>query len=169
MECDTDSLYIALGRPTIDECVLPEKLENWLKNKFRFFSSDSEKLMKFDGKDITEKQFHKRTPGMYKLEFRGDGMICLNSKVYHIWGLDKDGNVLFKTSSKGMQERNANLTRDNFLEVLFEKVEHEIQNSGFIQDGLQTRTYTQDKRGLNYFYCKRVVLDDGINTTYLDI
>ena len=168
MECDTDSLYIALGRSTIDECVLPEKKENWLKNKYRFFSTDSKEMMDFEGKQITEQQFQKRTPGLYKMEFRGDGMICLNSKVYHIWGQDKDGNVVFKTSSKGMQERNK-LLRENFLDVLYGKTEHFVENSGFVQDGLTTKTYTQHKRGLNYFYCKRIVLQDGIHTTYLDI
>ncbi len=47
--------------------------------------------------------------------------------------------------------------------------EHYIENAGFIRDGLMTRTYTEKKRGLNYFYCKRKVLDDGVTTTYLDI
>ena len=124
--------------------------------------------MDFEGQRITEQQFQKRTPGLYKMEFHGDGMICLNSKVYHIWGLDEDGNVVFKTSSKGMQERNR-LLRENFLDVLYEKTEHFVTNSGFVQDGLTTKTYTQHKRGLNYFYCKRIVLRDGIHTTYLDI
>ena len=44
-----------------------------------------------------------------------------------------------------------------------------IENAGFIIDGLQTRTYTQIKKGLNYFYCKRKVLADGISTTHLDV
>ena len=33
MECDTDSLYIAFARDTIDECVKPEMLERWKKEK----------------------------------------------------------------------------------------------------------------------------------------
>ena len=47
--------------------------------------------------------------------------------------------------------------------------EHFVENAGFIRDGLDTRTYTQTKKGLNYFYCKRKVLSDGIHTTHLDI
>ena len=105
---------------------------------------------------------------MYKLEFSGEGMCCLNSKVYHIWGQDKNGNTISKTSSKGMQSRN-NLIREDFINVLFNRLEHRIQNAGFIKNGVKTFTYTQDKKGLNYFYCKRVVLDNGINTTHLSI
>ena len=48
-------------------------------------------------------------------------------------------------------------------------IKHFIENAGFIMDGLETRTYTQVKKGLNYFYSKRKVLADGISTTHLDI
>ena len=38
MECDTDSLYVAFARDTIDECVKPEMLENGgLKVRMVFF------------------------------------------------------------------------------------------------------------------------------------
>ena len=67
-----------------------------------FFASDSHELVPFEGQFITKKQYKLRTPGLYKVEFCGDGIICLNSKVYHIWGFDKDGNPIFKTLSKGM-------------------------------------------------------------------
>ena len=168
METDTDSIYLALARPKIDDCVKPEKLENWHAKKYNFFASDSDETILFNGQKITKKQYEKRTPGLYKLEFSGQGMICLNSKVYHIWGKNKDGEEITKTSSKGMQARN-NLVRDDFLNVLFNRIEHRIQNAGFIKDGVYTFTYTQDKKGLNYFYCKRVVLDNGINTTHLPL
>ena len=167
MECDTDSLYISIARSTIDECVLPNKLEGWLEKKYNYFASDSDELMTFNGQEITKKQYEKRSPGKYKLEFCGDGMICLNSKVYHIWGR-KDGKEVFKTSSKGIQKRNE-LIRKDFLHVLLERRDHMIQNAGFIRDGLRTYTYTQEKKGLNYFYCKRIVEDDGINTLPLKI
>ena len=168
MECDTDSLYLALARSTIDDCVKREKLNEWYKEKNKYFASNSEELVEFDGQKITKKQYEKRTPGLYKIEFQGDGMICLNSKVYHLWGKDNIGKDVFKTSSKGMQDRN-NLIRKDFLNVLLERCEHTIQNAGFIRDGTRTYTYTQTKKGLNYFYCKRVVLDDGINTSHLPI
>ena len=122
-------------------------------------------MVNFENKKITKSAYTKRTPGLYKLEFSGDGMLCLNSKVYHIWGFNNKGELICKTSSKGMQTRN-NLIKKDFLDVLLKRTKHRVQNAGFIT---RTYTYTQDKQGLNYFYCKRVVLEDGINTTYLEI
>ncbi len=94
-------------------------------------------------------------------------MICLNSKVYHLWGM-VDGKEVFKTSSKGMQKRNE-ILREDFFDVLWNKADHVVQNSGFIDDGVRKRTYVQTKKGLNYFYCKRLVASDGITTTHLEI
>ena len=164
METDTDSLYIAISKDTIDECVRPDKLDDWKKRKYEYFASDSEEPVTFEGVEISEKQYDKRTPGKFKLEFSGIGMICLNSKVYHIWTHDGE----FKTSSKGMQSRNE-ITKENFLDVLWDKYDHHVENSGFIDDGTRKKTYTQVKKGLNYFYCKRIVLEDGVSTTHLNI
>ena len=136
--------------------------------KYDYFASDSEELVTFNGNEISKKQYEKRTPGKFKLEFSGEGMICLNSKVYHIWGRDQDGKMITKTSSKGMQKLNE-LMREDFLGVLLEKNDHQVQNADFIDDGIRKSTYTQTKKGLNYFYCKRIVLDDGISTTHLEI
>ena len=163
METDTDSLYIAIARSTIDECVLPSRLSSWKRQKNNYFASESKDKMWFEDREITVEQYEKRLPGKYKLEFEGDGMICLNSKVYHVWG--EKGH---KTSSKGMQARN-NLLKEDFLKVLQEKCEHRVTNTGIIDDGTRKLTYTQTKKGLNYFYCKRKVLEDGITTIPLDI
>ena len=161
IECDTDSLYFALGRDSLDECVRPEMKDSWENSKDSVLCSQSERLRP-DG--MTEKQWSKREPGLFKLEFKGKGMIALNSKVYYAWSDDD-----FKKSSKGMQDRNENLVEKNFKEALFQQRPHYVQNSGFVVDGTTTLTYTQIKRGLSYFYCKRKVLEDGISTTHLDI
>ena len=161
IECDTDSLYFALGRDSLDECVRPEMKDSWRKSRDSILCSQSESLRP-DG--MTEKQWSKREPGLFKLEFKGKGMIALNSKVYYAWSDDD-----FKKSSKGMQDRNDNLVEKNFKEALFQQRPHYVQNSGFVVDGTTTLTYTQMKRGLSYFYCKREVLEDGITTTHLNI
>ena len=163
METDTDSLYIAIARSTLDECVHPDRLSSWKRQKYDYFVSDSKERILFEDREITRAQYEKREPGKYKLEFEGDGMICLNSKVYHIWG--EKGS---KTSSKGMQARN-NLLKEDFLRILQEKNEHQVTNTGIIDDGTRKLTYTQTKKGLNYFYCKRKVQEDGITTKPLDI
>ena len=65
-----------------------------------------------------------------------------------------------------MQTRNQ-LARLDFLRLIQERIAHQVKNAGFIKEGTRIFTYTQDKQGLNY--CKRIVLDDGIITAYLDI
>ena len=100
-------------------------------------------------------------------------MICLNSKVYHIWSdkvNPKSGKVYAKTSCKGVQKRRNELVREDFLSIIQNpEKKHIIENAGFIRDGLETRTYLQTKKGLNYWYVKRKVLEDGVTTTHLDI
>ena len=86
MEMDTDSLYIAFAKDTIDECVKEELKEEWKREKYKWFSSDDVGCsFIFEGERITFKQYDKRTPGKFKLEYKGKGMYCLNSKTYYIW------------------------------------------------------------------------------------
>ena len=92
MEMDTDSLYIAFSRETLDECVNPHLKEEWKKEKYKWFASDDENCtFNFKGERITYKQYDQRTPGKFKLEFEGEGMSCLNSKVYIVWGQKNKG------------------------------------------------------------------------------
>ena len=170
MECDTDSLYIAFARDTIDECVKPEMLERWKKEKNKWFSSEIKSKIIFEGHEIPILEWDKRTPGKFKPEFIGDGMACLNSKVYTIWYIDEDGKITSKTSCKGVQQKRNEVTKSHMLNVLDTKQPHNVENAGFIKDSQGTiKTYTQEKRGLGYFYAKRKVLEDGISTTHLDI
>ena len=168
MECDNDSLYIAFAKENIDDCVKPEMKQNWVKEKWDWFSSiDDTKTVKLDGKDIPYSQWDKRTPGKFKAEFVGRGMICLNSKVYCIWSDDD-----VKSSCKGAQKKRNELIKDHFLDVLTTQKPKNVENAGFMKTGSSNstiKTYTQKKKGLGYFYAKRQVLDDGVSTTHLDI
>ena len=170
MEMDTDSLYIAFAKNNIDDCVKPELKEQWLHEKWDWFSSeDSTTMIEFHGKQIPFSQWDYRTPGKFKPEFVGDGMVCLNSKVYHIWGHDKNGKVITKTSCKGAQQKRNEIMKSHFLNVLQTHQPEHVTNAGFIKDGSVIKTYTQKKKGLGYFYAKRKVQDDGVSTTHLDI
>ena len=112
MECDTDSLYIAFARDTIDECVKPELKELWKREKWNYFSNSEDKSEReFEGRNVPYCQLDKRTPDKYKPEFIGDGMICLNSKVYHIWGKNKDGKEITKTSCKGSGKKRNHISK----------------------------------------------------------
>ena len=169
MACDTDSLYIALAKPTLDKCVKRKLREEWRIEKEKWFSSTDDREIDFEGFKIPFKQWDKRTPGKYKAEFEGDGMIALNSKVYHIWGRDEEGNEITKTSCKGSQKRRNQFLKENFFSVLETQLPHIVKNAGFIRDGLTIKTYTQCKVGFAYFYPKRKVQNDGVTTTHLDI
>ena len=174
MACDTDSLYIALARDSIDDCVQPDLKETWDIEKHKFFSTRDLTLREFDGQVITNAQFDKRTPGLYKPEFEGLGMLCLNSKVNHIYsGHDHktpcDEKDCHKTACKGIQKKRNKLTREHFESVLKSQQPVFFENAGFIRHGTSTSTYTQVKKGLSYFYPKRIVLADGVSTTHLNI
>ena len=67
------------------------------------------------------------------------------------------------------QKRRSDLVKKDFIKILKTREPHFIENAGFIRDNLDTKTYTQIKKGLEYFYAKRKVLTDGVTTTHLDI
>ena len=172
MEMDTDSLYIAFARDTIDECVKEELKDDWKKEKYKWFSSEDTRCrFKFEDEVITHKQYDKRTPGKFKVEYKGEGMYCLNSKTYYIWGeKDEEGCPNPKCSCKGWQQKRTQITKDDFEEVLTSGSSKRVKNAGFIRgkDGT-IKTYTQTKVGMSYIYMKRKVLADGVSTTHLDI
>ena len=97
---------------------------------------------------ITKKQHDRRTPGKFKEEYRGIGMVCLNSKTYIIWKTE-DGKE-FKLSSKGVQDKRNILTPQDFINTLSTQVPMIIENAGMIRDkeGI-IHTYTQQKQGIS--------------------
>ena len=117
---------------------------------------------------ITKKEYDRRTPNKFKEEYRGIGMACLNSKTYIIWkALDGEE---WKLSSKGVQERRNSLTPLDFIYTLRTQVPKIIENAGLIRNKQGViHTYTQQKQGISYFYCKRKILADNVSTTHLDI
>ena len=64
---------------------VPDLIEEWKSKKYDFCSSDDPTEIDFARVKIPFPQYEKCTPGKYKEEFDGVGMICLYSKVYHIW------------------------------------------------------------------------------------
>lgn len=101
LEMDTDSLYFALAHDTLEEAVAPEKREAYEKLKHSFLVIDEER--------------DRRTAGLFKLEWKGDGMICLCSKTYIGFSTETDelGNEVVKDvklSSKGLSKRTNSLS-----------------------------------------------------------
>ena len=109
--------------------------------------------------------YDKRTPGLFKLEWEGDGIIGLCSKTYYCFGDDAGD----KYSSKGIQQRRNDLTKERYLAVLETQISGSGVNRGFRVRENRIATYEQARAGLSYFYPKRKVLSDGRCTEPLDI
>ena len=105
-----------------------------------------------------------RTPGQFKTEFEGDGIIGLCSKMYFCFNDSKA-----KYSCKGVSKRTNAIDKDTYLSVLRSKATGSATNRGFRVRGNSVFTYTQAKNAFTYFYGKRKVLEDGVSTTFLDI
>ena len=143
-------------------------------------------------------KYDKRTPGLFKLEYQGDEMIGLCSKTYIVrkgkwiqpsscritasrllnkakgWGLKRNGRRAqlvqeYKFSSKGVSKRHLTSPMTKFRRVLKTHRAQSGCNRGFRVRNNAVFTYTQERRGFSYLYCKRKVLDDGIHTDPLDI
>ena len=92
-------------------------------------------------------------------------MLSLCSKSYII----EDANGKQKISCKGISKRNLIDPMKKFEECLkFKKVNFST-NVGFRVRESDIFTYSQNKIGFNYFYCKRKVLMDGVSTAPLDL
>ena len=178
-EMDTDSNYMALSNPLFD-IIRPnlrteffDQYGKWFPrlacdhhhNRFVRTASRGDRWEMDDCCKKTNK-LDQREPGLFKDEFKGIGIISLNSKTYFCWSDDSSDD---KYRSKGLSRRQNKLTRDQFMSVLNYKTIISGQYTGFrIKQG-ETFTYQQQKNGLTYIYAKRYVLDDGINTTPLPI
>ena len=115
--------------------------------------------------DSTENEdYDKRKPGLFKLEWEGNGMTALCSKTYYCWG-GKD-----KFSSKGIQQDSNKeiLNKESYLKCL-DNEETICQNKGFRFIDKTMKTYEQDKIGLSPIYIKGVVMEGGIHVRPLDI
>jgi hypothetical protein len=190
LEMDTDSGYIAFsGEQPFPDLVKPELREHFEAHKYEWFPrEDTDDNAKYD----------KRTPGLFKEEWRGNAMVSLSSKNYICYEGDlikanwfnkttgKEEPLFHKTkcSAKGIQKSNNKdiFTPEKFESVINEKVTLQATNRGFRvvkQTTLfddqrmtiepQVQTYEQQKNGCGFYYDKRIVLEDGITTIPLKI
>ena len=136
-EMDTDSAYISLSGPSVESLVRPE-----LKEEF---------------------QQDKRTPGIFKEEWSGDGIIGLSSKTYYCFG------AYDKLSCKGVNKKTNDINKEKYLNVLLTKKSSSGLNKGFREVDNSMYTYEQIRDGFSYFYPKRKILEDGVTTVPLEI
>ena len=107
--------------------------------------------------------YDKRTPGLFKVEWQGDGIVALCSKTYYCFGFKN------KISCKGLNKNNNDITKQQYMDVLTSQSDSGGINRGFrMQQGVM-HTYEQVKTAFSYLYPKRKVASDGVSTTYLDL
>lgn len=110
-----------------------------------------------------DKAYDKRTPGLFKFEWEGQGIIGLCSKTHYCFGA-KD-----KFPCKGVNKKCNDINRDKYLNVLLSKQNSSWLNRGFRVVNNTMYTYTQVRDAFSYFYPKRKVFEDGVSTLVLDI
>ncbi|XP_072170299.1 uncharacterized protein [Diadema setosum] len=155
-QMDTDSAYVALAGNSIEALVKQDMREEFERDKCNWLPRD----------DTQEHaRYDKQTPGLFKVEWVGDGIIGLCSKTYYCFK-DGDGD---KYSCKGINKRQNDISKQLYLDVLQKGEAASRTNRGFIIKNNVVFTYNQMRKGFSYFYPKRKVLEDGVSTTYLDI
>ena len=177
-EMDTDSAYIALAGDSIDDLVAPEHREHYFRNMSQWLPAECCDNHKDDyvhtrlaGRTwtatepccIARKAYDKRTPGLFKIEWCGDGFIGLCSKTYYCFGSTD------KCTTKGLNKRQNTIDKDAFLSVLTNRRSGSGVNRGFRVHDSSMMTYVQERAALTYFYPKRKVLADGLSTAPLDL
>ena len=164
-EMDTDSAYIALAGESIDDLVTSEHREHYFKHRSEWLPAECCDNHKDDyvhtrlaGRTWTatepcclaRKAFDKRTPGLFKIEWCGDGFIGLCSKTYYSFGSTD------KCTTKGLNKRQNTIDKDAFLSVLTNRRSGGGLNRGFRVHNSSMMTYIQERAALTYFFIQNV-------------
>ena len=171
----TDSLYLAISDENSKDVILPEKRAEWnqLSSKDctdNFTENSTDNVFPRTCCNV-HKKHDKREPGLFNEEFRCAEMLCLCSKTYCCY--DKQTNK-HKFSSQGLNKRTLEDCGDgepmsNYRKASQEAVNVTSTNRGFLTIQHSVATYEQTKKGLSYFYPKRIVEEDGIHTKPLHL
>nr|KAG5705794.1 hypothetical protein BaRGS_027453 [Batillaria attramentaria] len=110
---------------------------------------------------VNAKSMTNITPGLFKVEYQGEGIVALCPKTHFCFGGPKGP----KFSCKGLNKNLNDLTHDTYLQVLQTQTSGGGINQGIRTDGQAMLTYhTKSAKSLSYFYIKRQVQADGIST-----
>ena len=171
---DTNSLFLAPSEENLEDIILPEKTNEWeaISSRDCTDSFTAKATSNFLPRTCctAHKKHDKREPGLLKEEFKCLEMLCLCSKTYCCY--DRKSSK-YKLSSKGLNKRTLEDCGDGpmskYRKVLEEAVNVTLTNRGFRTLKQSVATYGQTKKGLCYFYPKRLVEEDGIHTKPLDL
>jgi hypothetical protein len=173
IQCDTDSLYIALGGGLLLDVIKSEMRPKYLYLLNNFCHKESiEVLYNSDIMFwfprtccIKHNKYDQRESGLYHIEFAsGREMCALNSKSYVL-----EGENDIKISCKGINKNNLVKPMEVYKNVLKTKKNYSSINKGFRLHKNKIFTYKQNKIGFSFFYIKRQILKDTIHTKPLDM
>jgi hypothetical protein len=153
VEMDTDSMYMGLSAESFEVLIKSEMRAEWEEEKLDWFPDNS---------TPERAAYTRRTPGLFKQEWKGDEMVCLTKKSYYCHGT-KDKN---KMAAKGIQGRNNAdiLTLEKYKEALYGRKIIQVTNRGFRVHDNEMTSYTQRKDGLCPIYDARMLFADGVTT-----
>ena len=169
LQMDTDSCYIGASEDNLRAIIKPERLLEFdaqLLNNCHVTDINPSEFWFPRNCCPSHEKYDTRSPGLFKLEFKGTQAVALCSKTYAVKCV---ATGLSKFSSKGVNKSKVKEPLDTMKKVLETENPENVTNRGFRAYKNGIFTYTQEKKGFNYFYCKRVVLPDGIHTKPLDI
>ena len=160
---DTNSLYLALSEKNLKDIVLPEKRNKWeaIRSRDCTDSFIANATGSFFAKTCctAHMKHDKRQPGLSKEEFRCSEMLCLCSKTYFCY--DRKG-TKYKFRSKG-KKNSGRLWKWHHVKVS-QRLEKAFNVTSTTRRFRKMKhivaTYEQTKKGLSYFYIKRLVEED---------
>ena len=107
---------------------------------------------------VKHKHNDNREPGLFKEEFRCREMLCLCIKIYCSYDVTSNKpNFSGKGLNKHVLEKSVEGPLGKYRRDLNEKVNVTSNNRGFRTNNHSVATYEQVKKGLCYFYPKRIV------------
>ena len=147
---DTDSAYIALAGESIDGLVRTDRRVHYFRHRSQWLPAeccdeheDDYVRARIAGRPWTatesccfaRKAFDKRTPGLFKVEWCGDGFVGLCSKTYYCFGATN------KYSTKGLSKRHNDIDKNTFLNVLTNRwwVQSRLSCARFFRDDVRSR------------------------------
>jgi len=171
LQMDTDSIYLAISKDNFCDIIKPEFLNRYndaIYNQCHLNDIDVSSENNWFPRECCDnhRKYDSRASGLFKLEFSGEVFYGTCSKCYTI--VDEEGRT--KLSCKGVN----NSAIENPLELFSSVLNHEKADITAVNTGIRLNknemcSYEQIKKAISYFYCKRRVHDDGVNTSPLDI
>ena len=154
VEMDTDStylgMYLGIAGQSVEDLIKEELHEKSEKDKANWFVTPSA----WQGK---------HTPGLFKVEFKGDKIIGLCSKSYCTERFASESNPgEVKFSMKGVNKGQFKNPMEHYERVL-------VSKENFHAKDQTMAMCRQWKNAMTYFYPKRKELEDGHSIIPLDI